>query len=106
MRNPKDEPIFPISVAAKMVGVTTKMLRIYEEQGLISPHRVVGKNKDIRRRLYSQLDVDYISALRDLMKEGYSIAILNKLYAFISANKENLPANKSDFFIELSRFTS
>ena len=64
MRNKKDESIFPISVAAKMVGVTTKMLRIYEEQGLITPHRVVGKNKDIRRRLYSQLDIDYICSLR------------------------------------------
>jgi len=104
MRNKKDESIFPISVAAKMVGVTTKMLRIYEEQGLITPHRVVGKNKDIRRRLYSQLDIDYICSLRELMKEGCSIAILNKLYSFIDTNKANMPASKRDFFIGLSEF--
>jgi MerR family transcriptional regulator/heat shock protein HspR len=100
MRYEKDQPLFPISVASKMVGVTTKMLRIYEEEGLVLPHRI--KN----RRVYSQNDIEYISALRDLMKEGYSIASLKKLYAFIEANKDNMPACKEDFYIALSKFSN
>ena len=37
-----DEPIFVISVAAKMIGVHAQTLRYYERAGLVDPSRSDG----------------------------------------------------------------
>jgi len=69
-----DLPIYPIGVAAKLLDVHPRTLRIYELEGLVEPaHR--GK-----RRLYSPNDIKWISCLRSMIHEqGISIPGLKKL---------------------------
>jgi len=62
------EPIYPISVAAKLLSVHPRTLRIYEEEGLIKPARQGNK------RYFSNNDVEWITCLRTLIHEkGISI---------------------------------
>lgn len=67
-------PIYPISVAAKLLDVHPRTLRIYEEEGLLKPARKGQK------RFYSGDDVDWIRCLRDLIHDqGISIPGIKKL---------------------------
>ena len=43
-----DEPVYVISIAARIVGVHQQTLRMYERQGLVQPKRTSN------RRLYSR----------------------------------------------------
>ena len=62
------EAIYPISVAAKLLSVHPRTLRIYENEGLIKPARKGNK------RYYSHDDISWIHCLRDLIHEkGISI---------------------------------
>ncbi len=62
------EPIYPISVAAKLLSVHPRTLRIYEEEGLIKPARQGNK------RYFSNNDVEWVTCLRTLIHEkGISI---------------------------------
>ncbi len=61
-------PIYPISVAAKLLDVHPRTLRIYEEEGLIKPARQGNK------RYYSNNDIEWIRCLRTLIHDrGISI---------------------------------
>jgi MerR family transcriptional regulator/heat shock protein HspR len=63
-----DEPIYVISIAARLVGMHQQSLRYYERAGLITPSRTTGgirmySNSDIQRirqaqRLIGQLGVN------------------------------------------------
>ena len=65
-----DEPVFVISVAARMVGVRTQTLRYYERLGLVSPARTPGN-----QRVYSQRDVARVQHIRRLMDDlGVNLA--------------------------------
>ena len=69
-----DMPIYPIGVAARLLGIHPRTLRIYEAEGLINPAHV-GK-----RRLFSANDVQWITCLRSFIhNEGISIPGLKKL---------------------------
>ena len=50
-----DEPVFLISVVAKLMNIHPQTLRQYEREGLLKPSRTEG-----RMRLYSQRDIDKI----------------------------------------------
>ena len=67
---PRDEPVFQISVVARMVGVHQQTLRTYERMGLVAPARSGGN-----RRLYSQRDVNRLLRLREYMDDlGVNLA--------------------------------
>lgn len=69
-----NEPIFPISVAAKLLGVHPRTIRIYEDEGLILPARKGQK------RYFSNDDIEWIQCLRYLIHdEGISIPGIKKL---------------------------
>lgn len=69
-----DVPVYPIGVAARLLGVHPRTLRIYETEGLIQPAQV-GK-----RRLFSANDIQWINCLRSFIHdEGVSIPGLKKL---------------------------
>ncbi len=69
--------IFTIGVAAQMLGVHPRTLRIYEEEGLITPQR---KGK---WRYFTMDDIKWIECLREMIHEhGISIAALKKLLQF------------------------
>lgn len=89
----KDLPIYPIGVAAKLLDVHPRTLRIYEDEGLIKPERVGN------RRLYSTNDITWIGCLRKLIHdEGISIPGIKKLLRYaacyeISDCPENVHCN-------------
>lgn len=69
-----ETPIYPIGVAAKLLNVHPRTLRIYEDEGLISP---AHKGK---RRMFSDNDIKWVNCLRKLIHEqGVSIPGLKKL---------------------------
>lgn len=69
-----NSPIFPISVAAKLLDVHPRTLRIYEEEGLLKPVRKGNK------RFFSNDDIDWVRCLRKLIhEEGISIPGVKKL---------------------------
>ncbi|MEW6218386.1 MAG: MerR family transcriptional regulator [Thermodesulfobacteriota bacterium] len=69
-----NDPIYPISVAAKLLGVHPRTIRIYEDEGLIKPARLGQK------RYFSNDDVEWIRCIRHLIHDqGISIPGIKKL---------------------------
>ncbi|BCD60329.1 MULTISPECIES: heat shock protein transcriptional repressor HspR [unclassified Nitratiruptor] len=65
-----DEPVYLISVVAKVLNIHPQTLRQYEREGLISPSRTQGKT-----RLYSQKDIDRIKTILRLTRDlGVNLA--------------------------------
>lgn len=62
-------PFYPVSMAAKLIGITPDRLRTYEEEGLIYPERFDGIRKP-GKRLYSQNDIDWVISLRNIIKDN------------------------------------
>ena len=70
MVNERSEPLYVISIAARMVGVHAQTLRYYERAGLIAPARSQG-----RLRLYSQWDIERLKLMKSLMEDlGVNLA--------------------------------
>jgi MerR family transcriptional regulator, heat shock protein HspR len=65
MKKSKDDsqPVYMISVVAKMLDVHPQTLRLYEREGLISPCRTK------RSRLYSEEDVERLAMILRLTRE-------------------------------------
>lgn len=69
--------IFTIGVAAQMLGIHPRTLRIYEEEGLIVPLR---KGK---WRYFTMSDIKWVECLREMIHEhGVSIAAVKKLLQY------------------------
>jgi MerR family transcriptional regulator/heat shock protein HspR len=65
-----DEPVYLISVVAKILEIHPQTLRQYEREGLVKPSRTEG-----RMRLYSQRDIDKIKLILRLTRElGVNLA--------------------------------
>jgi MerR family transcriptional regulator/heat shock protein HspR len=70
MPNERSEPLYVISIAARMVGVHAQTLRYYERAGLIAPARSQG-----RLRLYSQWDIERLKLMKSLVEDlGVNLA--------------------------------
>ena len=66
----EDEPLFQISVVARVVGLHEQTIRSYERIGLVRPHRTRGN-----RRLFSQRDVDRLQQVVRLVEDlGVNLA--------------------------------
>lgn len=67
---PDDEPVFQISIVARMVGLHQQTLRSYERVGLVEPARTAGNT-----RLYSQRDVERLRQVVRLVNDlGINLA--------------------------------
>ena len=65
-----DEPVYLISVVAKVLMIHPQTLRQYEREGLITPARTDGK-----MRLYSQRNIDRIKMILRLTRDlGINLA--------------------------------
>ncbi len=65
-----DEPVYMISIVAKILEIHPQTLRQYERENLISPSRSDG-----RIRLYSQRDIEKIKMILRLTREvGVNLA--------------------------------
>ncbi|GHG06192.1 MerR family transcriptional regulator [Deinococcus piscis] len=68
--DPKDRPVYVISIAAELVDMHPQTLRLYERKELIRPGRSSGKT-----RLYSERDIDHLREIRRLTQElGVNLA--------------------------------
>jgi len=66
----EEQPVYVISVAARMVGMHAQSLRHYERIGLVRPSRSQG-----RQRLYSQADINRLRQVQRLMQDlGVNLA--------------------------------
>ncbi|MEN6480125.1 MAG: helix-turn-helix transcriptional regulator [Anaerolineales bacterium] len=69
-RLPEDEPIYVISVAARLVCMHPQTLRYYDRIGLMKPSRTVG-----RTRLYSRSDIERLRKINRLTDDlGVNLA--------------------------------
>ena len=65
-----DEPVYLISIVAKILEIHPQTLRQYERENLVTPSRSNGKI-----RLYSQRDIDRIKLILRLTRElGVNLA--------------------------------
>ena len=70
MQHNYDEPVYLISVVAKVLSIHPQTLRQYEREGLVEPSRTDGKI-----RLYSQRDIDRIKLILRLTRDmGVNLA--------------------------------
>lgn len=73
------EPAYAIGVTAHKIGVSPETLRLYERVGLLIPYRT-----GTGRRLYSQMDLEWISCIRRQIKEhGLNLAAIQRLLALV-----------------------
>ncbi|HEV2109301.1 MAG TPA: MerR family transcriptional regulator [Thermomicrobiales bacterium] len=64
------EPLFVISVAARLVEMHPQTLRKYEREGLVAPSRTTGN-----LRLYSDRDIERLRQVKYLVEErGLNLA--------------------------------
>ena len=87
------QPVYAISVAAELVGLTPRILREYEKAGFLKPARVNGK------RRYSNNEILYIKAIAVYLRElGTTLAGLRLLFAMApcweikNCKREDCPA--------------
>jgi MerR family transcriptional regulator/heat shock protein HspR len=84
-----DEPVYLISVVAKLLDIHPQTLRQYEREGLIVPSRTDGK-----MRLYSERDIDKIKMIlrltRDLGVNLAGVDIILRLKCKIEDLESNL----------------
>ncbi len=84
-----DEPVFIISVAARMLGLRTQTLRYYESLGLIEPSRTGGN-----QRVFSRRDLEKVQRIRGLMDDlGVNLAgveVMLKLLSRLEASEQEV----------------
>lgn len=72
-------PLYPISSAAKILGISVHTLRMYEKEGLIIPFK-----KESHHRLYSEADITRLKCIRSAINYSkISIAGIKTIYALI-----------------------
>lgn len=64
-----DEPVYTIGVMARLVGVSSQMLRVWERECLLAPARTETNN-----RLYSENDYYRLVRIRELTQQGVNAA--------------------------------
>jgi MerR family transcriptional regulator/heat shock protein HspR len=70
MPHTPDEPVYVISVAARLAGLPCWVLRVLDQEGIVVPVRT-----DSNRRLYSDTDIATLHRVRHLTEDrGVNIA--------------------------------
>ena len=65
-----ERPRYMISVAAELVAMHPQTLRMYEDKGLVRPHRTAGNT-----RLYSEADLERLRLIQKLTTQlGLNLA--------------------------------
>jgi MerR family transcriptional regulator/heat shock protein HspR len=102
--NESDEPMFVISVAARLVEMHPQTLRYYERAGLLKPTRSSGKI-----RLYSQREIDRLRKIARLTSElGVNLAgveIIIDLTERLETLQERTKKREIELLSEIERLT-
>jgi len=73
------DPVYTIGVAAKMLGVSVHLLRVYEKEGLILTDKNVSGH-----RMYSDLEIEKVRCIRRMINEnGLNFEGLRRLLALV-----------------------
>lgn len=92
------DPVYVISVAARMIGVHAQTLRTYEREGLVDPQRSAGGV-----RMYSDADIDRLRLIRRLVGElGVNLAGCDVILG-LTARIDGLQADVEELRRELQR---
>ncbi len=79
MNKIKTDPVYTIGVAAKLLGVSVHLLRIYEQEGLILSERT-----PTGRRMYSDLEIEKVRCIRRMIHEqGMNYEGLRRMLALV-----------------------
>ncbi len=80
----RDEPVYLISVAAKICDMHPQTLRTYERLGLVIPVRVGSKN-----RMYSEADVEKLKQIQRLTQDmGVNLAGVDIILGLLDKIKQ------------------
>ena len=63
--------MYKIGEFSKIVGITTKTLRYYDAEGILSP---ANRDKETGYRLYSETDIEKASIISDMRKFNFTIS--------------------------------
>lgn len=98
----RDEPVYVISVAAKLVNLHPQTLRHYERMGLVSPSRSEGNV-----RLYSARDIERLRKIVRLIDDlGVNLAgveVILNMSAQIEELQEELERRERELQAEIER---
>jgi MerR family transcriptional regulator/heat shock protein HspR len=87
-----NEPLLGIGIAAKKLGVSPELLRLYEREGLIITHKTASG-----QRLYSERDLEWIGCFRvQITKNKMNIAGVRMLLALMPCWDLKSKDSKSD----------
>ncbi len=93
-----DEPVYLISIVAKILDIHPQTLRQYERENLVCPSRSGG-----RIRLYSQKDIDRIKMILRLTRElGVNLAGVDIILR-LKGHVEVLEQDVNDLTHEISK---
>ncbi len=96
-----DEPVYMISIVAKILDIHPQTLRQYERENLIAPSRSDG-----RIRLYSQRDIEKIKTILRLTRElGVNLAGVDVVMR-LKDKMEMMEQEMAEIRAELSRLRS
>jgi MerR family transcriptional regulator/heat shock protein HspR len=94
------EPVYLISVVAKVLEIHPQTLRQYEREGLVAPSRTDGK-----MRLYSQMDIDRIKLILRLTRElGVNLAGVDVVLQ-LKEKMDELESTIDELRVELANVT-
>jgi len=93
-----DEPVYLISIVAKILNIHPQTLRQYERENLVCPSRSGG-----RIRLYSQKDIDRIKMILRLTRDlGVNLAGVDIILR-LKEHVEILEQDVNDLTLEVTR---
>ncbi len=100
-RRTTEEPVYVISIAARLVGMHPQTLRLYERAGLIHPAR------SGHMRLYSEQDIQRLRRIQHLTQEmGVNLAgveLIFDLLAKLDALRSHMEDRLTQLEAELRR---
>lgn len=78
-RRDENEPVYMISIAARLCEMHPQTLRLYERIGLIKPQRIGSKN-----RMYSDADIERLRQIQRLTHElGVNLAGVEVIFSLL-----------------------
>jgi MerR family transcriptional regulator/heat shock protein HspR len=81
----RDKPLYTISVAAEILETHPRTLMIYEDVGLVVPHRT-----STNRRRYSQKDIQKLQLIQTLTRhKGVNLAGVKHILALLRILKQH-----------------
>jgi DNA-binding transcriptional MerR regulator len=83
MQQNSNEPTYSISDLSKEYDITTRSIRFYEDQGLISPQR------NGQTRIYSKRDKVRLKLILRGKRLGFTLAETGRLFELYDANKSS-----------------